>query len=315
MMKKLFALLTALLMVLSFAAAAENAQYNIGICQLVQHDALDKASQGFMDVLTEKLGSNVHFNVQNASGDSATCITIANAFIAEDVDLILANSTQALQAVYAATGDIPILGTSITDYAAALDMDEWTGVTGVNVSGASDLAPMIDQAELLRQMFPTKRNVGLLYCSAEANSEYQATIMNGLLTAMGYICTDYTFTDTNDVFSVAHAACAGSDVIFVPTDNTVASCREVIRNAVEAEKTPIIGGDAGICSGCGIATLAVDYYELGRVSGEMAYEILVNGADISAMPIRFSQTFTKQYNPELCALLGVEIPEGFEPIG
>ncbi|MBP3411280.1 MAG: ABC transporter substrate-binding protein [Clostridia bacterium] len=313
-MKRYFAMLVAALMVFSFAAVAEEAQYSIGICQLVQHDALDSATQGFMDILTEKLGDKVSFNVQNASGDSATCITIANAFIAEEVDLILANSTQALQAVYAATGDIPILGTSITDYAAALDMDEWTGVTGVNVSGASDLAPLIDQAELLRQMFPTKRNVGLLYCSAEANSEYQATIMKGLLTAMGYICTDFTFTDTNDVFSVAHAACAGSDVIFVPTDNTVASCREVIRNAVETENTPIIGGDEGICTGCGVATLAVDYYELGRVSGEMAYEVLVNGADVSAMPIRFSQTFAKQYNPEMCALLGIEVPEGFEAI-
>ena len=313
-MKNLFALLTALLLVLSFTAAAEEAQYTIGVCQLVQHDALDKATQGFMDSLTERLGDQVRFNVQNASGDSATCITIANAFIAEDVDLILANSTQALQAVYAATGDIPILGTSVTDYAAALDMDEWTGVTGTNVSGASDLAPLPEQAELLRQMFPSKRNVGLLYCSAEANSEYQATIMRGLLTAMGYICTDYTFTDTNDVFSVAHTACASSDVIYVPTDNTVASCREVIRNAVEMENTPIVGGDKGICSGCGVATLTADYYDLGRVTGEMAYEVLVNGADVSTMPIRFSPTFAKQYNPELCALLGMEIPEGFEAI-
>lgn len=313
-MKKFFALLTALLLVFTFTATAEEAQYNIGICQLVQHDALDKATQGFMDVLTEKLGDSVSFNLQNASGDFATCTAIANAFIAEDVDLILANATQALQAVYAATGDIPILGTSITDYAAALDMDEWTGVTGVNVSGASDLAPLMEQAELIRQMFPTKRNVGLLYCSAEANSEYQATIMKGLLTAMGYICTDFTFTDTNDVFSVTHSACAASDLIFIPTDNTVATCKEVIRNAVEAEKTPIIGADKDVCSVCGVATLAADYYDLGRVTGEMAYEVLVNGADVSTMPIRFSPSFAKQYNPELCTMLGIEIPEGFEAI-
>ena len=313
-MKKLIALLAALMLVFTFMAAAEEAQYTIGICQLVQHDALDKASQGFMDVLTEKLGENVRFNLQNASGDSATCISIANAFIAEEVDLILANATQALQAVYAATGDIPILGTSITDYAAALDMDEWTGVTGVNVSGASDLAPLVDQAELIRQMFPAARNVGLLYCSAEANSEYQATIMKGLLTAMGYSCTDFTFTDTNDVFSVTHSACAASDVIFIPTDNTVATCKEVIRNAVEAEMTPVIGADKDVCAVCGVATLSADYYDLGRVTGEMAYEVLVNGADVSAMPIRFSPAFTKVYNSELCALLGIEIPEGFEAI-
>jgi len=314
-MKKLIALLTALLLVFTFTATAEEAQYNIGICQLVQHDALDNATRGFMDILTEKLGDKVRFNVQNASGDSATCISIANAFIAEEVDLILANATQALQAVYAATGDIPILGTSITDYAAALDMDEWTGVTGVNVSGASDLAPLADQAELIRQIFPAPRSIGLLYCSAEANSEYQATIMKGLLTAMGYNCTDFTFTDTNDVFSVTHSACAASDVIFIPTDNTVATCKEVIRNAVETELTPIIGADEDVCAVCGVATLSADYYDLGRVTGEMAYEVLVNGADVSAMPVRFSPAFTKVYNPELCALLGVEIPEGFEAIG
>ena len=313
-MKKLFALLTALMLVFTFTAVAEGAQYNIGICQLVQHDALDKATQGFMDVLSEKLGDQVSFNVQNASGDSATCIAIANALIAEDVDLILANATQALQAVYAATGDIPILGTSITDYAAALDMDEWTGVTGVNVSGASDLAPLTEQAELIRQMFPTKRNVGLLYCSAEANSVYQAAIMTGLLTAMGYSCTTHTFTDSNDVFSVTQNACLNSDVIFVPTDNTVASCTQVIRNVVEAEGVPLVGGEEGLCPVCGVATLAADYYDIGRTTGEMAYEVLVNGADVSNMPIRFSPTFTKQYNPELCTLLGVEVPEGFEAI-
>lgn len=313
-MKKLSILLLVLLLLFSVSAGAENTVYHVGICQLTQHDALDSATQGFMDVLTERLGDQVRFNVQNASGESANCITIANAFIAEKVDLILANSTQALQAVYGATGDIPILGVSITDYAAALDMDEWTGITGVNVSGVSDLAPLMDQAELLRQIFPDVHNIGLLYCSAEANSEYQATIMRGLLTAMGYTCTDYTFTDTNDVFSVAGAACSSSDVIYVPTDNTVASCKGVIRNVVETEKTPVIGGDAGICSACGIATLTADYYSLGRVSGEMAYEVLVNGADVSTLPIRFAQNFAKQYNPELCSLLGIEIPDGFEPL-
>lgn len=313
-MKKLSILLLVLLLLFSVSAGAENTVYHVGICQLTQHDALDSATQGFMDVLTERLGDQVRFNVQNASGESANCITIANTFIAEEVDLILANSTQALQAVYGATGDIPILGVSITDYAAALDMDEWTGITGVNVSGVSDLSPLMDQAELLRQIFPDVHNIGLLYCSAEANSEYQATIMRGLLTAMGYTCTDYTFTDTNDVFSVAGAACSSSDVIYVPTDNTVASCKGVIRNVVETEKTPVIGGDAGICSACGIATLTADYYSLGRVSGEMAYEVLVNGADVSTLPIRFAQNFAKQYNPKLCSLLGIEIPDGFEPL-
>jgi len=313
-MKRFFALAVALALALAFPAFAEEESYTVGICQLIQHDALDDASLGFRAALTELLGKRVKIIEQNASGDVATCISIANAFIAEDVDLILANSTQALQAVYASTGDIPILGVSVTDYAAALDMDKWTGVTGVNVSGCSDLAPLSDQAELLRQLYPDAKEVGLLYCSAEANSQYQAAIMTGHLTAMGYNCTAYTFTDSNDVFSVAQNACAGSDVVFVPTDNTVAACREVIRNVVDVEMKPIIGGDTGICSGCGVATLAVNYYDLGYAAGQMAYEVLVNGADVSAMPVQFGASFNKIYNAELCEYLGVSVPEGFEPI-
>lgn len=311
-MKRILATIIALAM-LAIPAFAEES-YRIGICQLVQHEALDNAAMGFKAALTELLGDRVSFNEQNASGDVTTCVAIASAFIAEDVDLILANSTQALQAAYASTGDIPILGVSVTDYAAALDMDEWTGVTGVNVSGTSDLAPLADQAELLRSLYPEAKEVGLLYCSAEANSIYQVAIMTGQLTAMGYRCTPFAFTDTNDVFSVAQAACAASDVIFVPTDNTVAICKDVIRNAVEMEMTPIIGGDEGLCSGCCVATLAINYYDLGYATGEMAYEILVNGADVSTMPIQFVPSFAKVYNPEICDLLDLEIPEDFQPI-
>ena len=310
-----FLSITVALMMAALPACAQAAEYEIGICQLIQHEALDASTLGFMAALSEKLGDAVSFNLQNASGDTATCISIANSFIAEDVDLILANSTQALQACYASTGEIPILGTSVTDYAAALDMDEWTGVTGVNVSGTSDLAPLQDQAELLRTLYPDAKNVGLLYCSAEANSEYQAAIITGFLTSMGYRCTPYTFTDTNDVFSVTQTACAASDVIFVPTDNTVATCAQVIRNVVDAEGTPIVGGDEGICGGCGVAALVVDYYDLGYETGLMAYDVLVNGKDVSTMPVRMIDSFTYKYNAELCQQLGVTIPEGWEAIG
>lgn len=316
-MKRILALVLALLSLptlSAFSASAQESGYRVGICQLVQHDALDAATQGFKDALAEEMGDRVSFIEQNASGDISACISIANGFVAEGVDLILANSTQALQAVYAGTGDIPILGVSVTDYASALDMDKWTGVTGVNVSGCSDEAPMAEQAELLRQLFPNGKMVGLLYCSAEANSVYQAAIMTGHLTAMGYECTTYTFTDTNDVFSVAQNACANSDVIFVPTDNTVATCAEVIRNVVDVERTPIVGGDAGICSGCGVATLAVDYYDLGRVAADMAYAVLVNGADVSSMPVQYGSSFRRVYNPELCSYLGIAVPNGFEPV-
>lgn len=316
-MKIRFRTLIATLAALTLAAApviSETPQYDIGICQLIQHAALDSAAQGFKDAVTAQLGDQVSFTEQNASGDSATCISIVNSFIAEEVDLILANSTQALQAAYAATGEIPILGTAVTDYPAALDMDEWNGTTGVNVSGASDLAPLDGQAELIRDLFPEAKNIGLLYCSAEVNSEYQIGLISEYLTEMGYSCTEYAFTDTNDVFSITQNACMDSDVIFVPTDNTIASCTELIRNVIEIEGKPIIGGDEGICKGCGVATICIDYYDLGKVTGEMACKILADGADITSMPIAFSPTFSTVYNAEMCELLGVTIPDGYEVI-
>lgn len=312
-MKKLFALLTALTCLFATVAAAENA-YTVGVCQLVQHPALDAAAQGFSDALTTLLGADVTIEVENASGDSATCIAIVNGFISADVDLIIANATQSLQAAHAATGDIPILGMSVTDYAAALDLDEWNGVTGQNVSGTSDLAPLDGQAELIRELFPDAATVGLLYCSSEANSIYQVEIISELLGEMGYSCTRYPFTDTNDVASITQNACDGSDVIFVPTDNTVASCAQVIRNVVEVERIPLVGGDEGICTACGVATLSIDYYALGYATGEMAFEVLVNGADVSEMPVRFAPDFSKIYNAELCALLDVDVPADCEAI-
>ena len=314
-MKKLFAILTAALMCLTLCAPAmAEDTYTIGICQLVQHDALDAATQGFVDTLKEKLGDKVTFDVQNASGESATCITIVNSFISANVDLIMANATPALQAAYAGTAEIPILGTSVTDYATALDMADWNGTTGENVSGTSDLAPLAEQAKMLQELFPNAKEVGLLYCSAEANSVYQVDVITGYLTEMGYNCTNYAFADSNDVSAVAMNACAASDVIYIPTDNTAASCTEAIRNVVEPEGVPVIAGEEGICSGCGVATLSISYYDLGCATGEMAYEILVNGADVATMAIRFAPNVTKKYNAELCEILKVAIPEDYVAI-
>lgn len=311
-MKKLTAIMIAVMLCMSLcvSAMAEDT-YNVGICQLVQHPALDAATQGFMDTLTAKLGDKVKFDLQNASGDSATCITIVNGFISSDVDLIMANATPALQAAQAATEEIAILGTSITDYASALDIEGWTGVTGTNISGTSDLAPLAEQAAMLKELFPDAKNVGLLYCSAEANSVYQVEVITKELTALGYTCTNYAFADSNDVSSVAMNACASSDVIYIPTDNTAASCTEAIRNVVEPEGVPVIAGEEGICSGCGVATLSISYYDLGCATGEMAYEILVNGADVSAMEVRFAPNVTKKYNAELCQILNVTVPEDY----
>jgi len=295
-------------------ATGEDTVYHVGICQLVQHPALDAATEGFQAALKEKLGDNVEFDYQNASGDSPTCATIVNQFVSADVDLILANATASLQAAAAATSEIPILGTSITDYATALDIDGWTGTTGVNISGTSDLAPLEEQAKMLNELFPDAKTVGLLYCSAEPNSEYQATTVEASLTEMGYTCKTYTFVDSNDIASVTTTAASECDVLYVPTDNTAASNTEVINNICLPAGIPVIAGEEGICSGCGVATLSISYYDIGYKAGEMAYEIMVNGADVSTMPVEFAPQVTKKYNKANCEALNITIPDGYEEI-
>lgn len=298
----------------SSASTADGATYTVGICQLTQHEALDAATQGFKDALTEKLGDAVTFEEQNASGDSANCSTIIDGFLSDGVDLILANATAPLQAAAAATSEVPILGTSITDYATALEIDDWTGTVGNNISGTSDLAPLDQQADMLHEMFPDAKNVGLLYCSGEPNSVYQCTVIEGYLKDYGYNVEWYAFTDTNDVTSVAQTAADNSDVIYIPTDNTAAANTEAIANVVLPAGIPVIAGEEGIAKGCGVATLTISYYDLGYTTGEMAYEILANGADISTMPVEFAPEVTAKYNPTNCETLGITPPEGYEAI-
>lgn len=301
----------------SDSVTASGDSYKVGICQLMQHVALDAATQGFQDKLTELVeadGKTVEFDLQNASGDSATCTTIVNGFVSSGVDLIMGNGTAALQAAQSGTADIPILGTSITDYATALDMSDWTGTTGTNISGTTDLAPLDGQAEMLKELFPDAKNVGLLYCSAEPNSAYQINTIKPMLEEMGYTCTEYAFTDSNDVASITTKACASSDVIYIPTDNTAATCTETIRNVVVPAGVPVIAGEQGICSGCGVATLSIDYYELGEMTGQMAYDILVGGQNPGEMEIQPAPTFTKMYNESICQELGITVPDGYEAI-
>ena len=262
----------------------------------MQHEALDAATQGFKDALTDKLGDKVEFQEQNASGDSANCTTIVNGFVSSGVDLIMANATASLQAAGAATGTIPILGTSVTDYATALDISDWIGKTGTNISGTSDLAPLNGQAEIIKELFPDAKTIGLLYCSAEANSEYQVSVIKGYLEDMGYECKEFSFVDSNDVSSVAQSACSACDVIYIPTDNTAASNTEAINNICQPAGVPIVAGEEGICAGCGVATLSISYYDLGYATGEMAYEILVEGANPGDMDVRFAPQFTKKYD-------------------
>ena len=297
-------------------AAADGKGYNIGICQLVQHEALDAATQGFKDALVEKLGEgSVKFDEQNASGDSANCATIVNGFVSNGVDLILANATAPLQAAAQATADIPVLGTSITDYATALDISDWTGTVGNNISGTSDLAPLDQQAAMIQELFPDAKSVGLLYCSAEPNSVYQCDVIEGCLTEEGYTVARYAFTDTNDVTSVAQTAADNSDVIYIPTDNTAASNTEAIANVVIPAKVPVVAGEEGICSGCGVATLSISYYDLGYATGEMAAKILADGADVSTMPVEFAPNVTKKYNAANCEAPGITPPYDYVAIG
>ena len=296
------------------AEAAGDGTYTVGICQLVQHEALDAATQGFKDALTEKLGDKVTFDEQNASGDSANCSTIINGFLSGNVDLVLANATAPLQAAAAATSEIPVLGTSVTDYATALEIENWTGTVGTNVSGTSDLAPLDQQAAMIKELFPEAKKVGLLYCSAEANSVYQCDVIEGYLKEDGYEVERFAFTDTNDVSSVAQSACDASEVIYIPTDNTAASNTEAIANVVLPAGVPVVAGEEGICSGCGVATLSISYYDLGYATGEMAYEILANGADVKTMPVQFAANVTKKYNAANCETLGITIPEDYVAI-
>ena len=316
MKKKLIAIICVLAMVLSMTACSkEPDKYVVGICQLVTHDALDAATQGFKDALIEALGAeNVEFKEQNAAGDPNMCSTICNTFATDNVDLILANATPALQAAAAATGDIPILGTSVTEYGVALSITGFTGTVGGNISGTSDLAPLDKQAEMVKEWFPDAKNVGLLYCSAEANSQYQVDMVKSYLEALGYTCELYAFTDTNDVAAVTQVCAEASDVIYVPTDNTVASNSELINNICQPLEVPIIAGEEGICKGCGVATLSISYYDLGVATGKMAAKILKGEAKIAEMPIEYAATQTPKYNADICAALGLTAPDGYTPI-
>ena len=298
------------------ASAADGDKYTIGICQLVQHEALDAATQGFKDEIVKELGEDaVTFDEQNAQGDSNTCSTIINSFVSNNEDLILANATASLRAAAAGTSDIPILGTAVTEYGVALDLKDFDGTVGGNISGTSDLAPLDEQAAMLQELFPDAKKVGLLYCSAEANSQYQVDTVKAALEELGYTCEYYAFSDSNDLSSVTTTAANDSDVIYVPTDNTVASNTEIINNICLPAKVPVITGEEGICAGCGVATLSINYYDLGVTTGKMAVKILKDGEDISQMPIEYAPNFTKEYNKDICEELGVEVPDDYVAIG
>ena len=294
-----------------------NKTYQVGICQLVTHPALDAATEGFKDKLKEVLGDKVSFDEQNAAGDSATCVTIANNFVSKKVDLIMANATPALQAAANSTVDIPILGTSITDYGSALNLKKYDGIVGDNVSGTCDLAPLDEQAKMMVELFPEAKKFGILYCSAEANSKYQADNVAKEIKKLkdDASVSKYTFADSNDIASTLDKMVGDkTDVLFVPTDNTCASNVSIIDAKCSAANLPVFCGEEGICAGCGAFTLSISYYKLGLKTGEMAAKIIKEGAHISKMKVQFDDEPVKKYNPTICERLNITVPAGYEAL-
>ncbi len=294
--------------------SAEGKTYAVGVMQLVEHPALDAATQGFQDKLTELLGDSVTFDVQNAQGESTNSTTIATKFVSDDVDLIMANATGAVQAAAAATADIPIVGTSVTDFhtAGVVDSNE---TPGRNVTGVSDLTPIDEQIKLLQQVYPEAKKVAIVYCSAEPNSIFQSELAQEALTEAGIEFKEYTAADSNEIQAVITNAIGECDAVFIPTDNTMASNMEIVKNVTVPAGIPVFVGEEGMCKTGGLATLSISFYDLGQKAGEMAYDILVNGADPAATPIGFvSDNIVPKYNPEIAEALGITMPEGFEPI-
>lgn len=317
--KKILALILVSALILTIFAGcskgSSDKKISIGVCQLVQHDALDAATNGFIDAVKEKLGEDkVDIDIQNAQGDSPTCATITNQFVANGVDLIFANATPALESAIASTGTIPIVATSITDYATALHISDWNGKTGMNVTGTADLAPLDKQAEIVKELVPSAKTVGILYCSAEANSKFQADKITEYFKEMNLEVKEYTAADSNDIASVTTSACSEVDVLYIPTDNTMASNSEVINNIAEPAGIPVITGEENMCKGCGIATLSIDYYSIGYQAGEMAVQILTENTDPAEMEIKYATDLKKKYVADRCEQLGIVIPEGYEAI-
>ena len=319
-MKKALCLLTALLMCLSLAACGGNKEkkFTVGICQLVRHDALDAATKGFKDALTKEFGDKVTFDEQLAQGDPALCSTIVNGFVSSKVDLIMANATPALQAAASATSEIPILGTSVTDFADALKMDfDAAKGSGINVSGSSDGVPAEQYVNLLLELVPDAKNVSILYCSAEANSVLQAdSFIAAMKNARPEVtCTVHTFSDSNDIQMVTTAAVQNCDALYIPTDNQAATNKTIIRNVCEPAGIVTIAGEENLCKDACLATVSISYYDIGFACGQQAVKILKDGADIKTMPIAYAKDPVREFDEGYAKAIGFTVPEGAALIG
>lgn len=295
----------------SASAEAKEGAFKIGIIQLVEHDALDKAREGFIDDLKENGfvdGENIVIDYQNAQADQSNLKTISQRFVQNDDDLILAIATGAAQSVAAETSDIPILGTAITDYEAA-QLVESNDAPGGNVSGTTDLTPVEKQVELLKEMMPDVKTLGVLYNSSEVNSEIQAQMAQEAAEKEGIECKTATVTNTNDIAQVMESIAGDVDAIYIPTDNTFASAMATVSKIAEEYKLPTICGEQGMVESGGLATVGIDYYKLGKQTGEMAVKILKDGANVAEMPIESLDDTNICLNIDTAEAIGYEFPQ------
>lgn len=287
-------------------ASCEKKEYDftVGVCQLMAHDSLDKATEGFVDALKEELekaGKTVDIDVQVA-GESNLCSTVVKAFVAKNVDLIMGNATPSLLAAANATTSIPVLGTSVTDYS-----DTFSGSIPSNVSGTSDAVPFADQAKMMIDLLGLTAGdrVGVLYCLNESNSLIQYNAVKTYFEAEGIVVEAYTFSDTTELQTVVNSAASNCKAIYVPSDNTVADNDSTVGTICNDKNVPVYTSYGGsIC----FASLAIDYYELGRETGKMAAEVLLGTRSVSDIEVK-TLTPTVTYNKELCEKLGITVPQ------
>lgn len=306
-MKKFLSLILVLIICisscLSITSCGEKADFTVGICQLMEHDSLDAATKGFIDALTaeiEKAGKTVKFET-NIAGEATLCTTVVNALIAKDVDLIMANATPALLAAASGTTTIPVLGTSVTDYS-----DTFKGTIPANVSGTSDAVPFAEQAQMMIDSLGLVAGdkVGVIYCTNESNSLIQYNAVKALFEEKGIVVEAYTFSETTELQAITTSAASSCKAIYIPSDNTVAQNDTVVGTICNEKKVPVFTSYGGsVC----YASLAIDYYELGKETGKMAAEILLNGKSASDIEIK-TLTPTVVYNKELCGQLGITVP-------
>lgn len=297
--------------------AAEGEAFKIGVLQLAEHPALDASYEGFLEGLKEagyEEGRNLVVDYQNAQGEQANCVTIADKFVNDGVDLILAIATPAAQAAASKTTEIPILVTAVTDPESA-GLVESNDAPGGNVSGTSDLTPVKEQISLLHEILPEAENVGILYCSAEDNSEFQANLAVEELDTLGMKGEKYTFSTLDEIQAVVDSMKGKVDAIYVPTDNKVAEGMATISMIATEAGLAVITGESGMVDNGGLATYGLSYFNLGKLTGSQAASILNGEAETATMPIGYLDAADCEfsYNQDTADALGITIdPSKFE---